>query len=288
MIFCILVTYNPDFQQLQATLSSILSQVDKIVVVNNNSTPLNLSNAKIHVIELCKNFGIAYAQNRGIEYAISNKADYVLFSDQDTIYPNDFINKSVACYQRHKDEKIAAVVPLFFNENKKQFARLNTEKTKSVSTEIGKDYYLAHAISSGTFCHTSVFSTVGLMNERLFIDYVDYEWCWRAVKQKYNIVCDTTNTIHHNMGDSYKTVFGRKIVVYSDFRNYYFFRNGTYLLFHSHLLSLKEWLSFYKFMTVKAFLFFITCGFSLKHLKLYIKSIFRGMLNTFSAENDFN
>ncbi len=277
MIFCILVTYNPDFQQLQATLSSILSQVDKIVVVNNNSTPLNLSNAKIHVIELGNNFGIAYAQNRGIEYANSNGAKYVFFSDQDTVYPNNFVEKAIECFNRHKQEKIAAVIPYFYNENKKQFSRVNISKTKGYSPKIGEDVYLAHAISSGTFCHISIFDVIGMMNERLFIDWVDYEWCWRATKNGYKIICNTSNIIHHNMGDSYKTVFNRKIVVYSDFRNYYFFRNGTYLLFHSHLLTMKEWFSFLKFMLEKSVLYFITCGISYQHIKLYVRSVYRGI-----------
>ena len=277
MIFCILVTYNPNFQQLQQTISSILPQVDKIVVVNNSLTTLDLRDTKIHIIELGKNQGIAYAQNRGIEYAHSNGANYVLFSDQDTVYPNDFVEKSLDCFNKHKQEKIAAVVPLFYNENKNQFAQVCITKTRAVNPEIGKEYSLAHTISSGTFCPISIFDTIGLMNERLFIDWVDTEWCWRATNNGYEIICDTTNIIHHSMGDNYKIVFGKKIVVYSDFRNYYFFRNGTYLLFHSKLLTLKEWCGFLKFMILKSISYFTMN----KNLKLYLKAVYNGLCNTF-------
>lgn len=293
-IFAILVTYNPDFSLLDNCISSLFPQVDSIVVVNNGKTSLytekflddanKFSKLEFHIIELGKNYGIAYAQNRGIEYALSHGADYVLFSDQDTTYSDDFIQKSLACYERHKEEKIAAIVPLFYNENKKQYAQVNITKTKAITPELGCEYYVTHAISSGTVCPTAIFSDIGIMNERLFIDWVDYEWCWRAVNKGFKIICDTNIVIHHNMGDSFKNVLGRKIVVYSDFRNFYFFRNGTWLLWHSHLFNFREWIGFKKFMFLKTILFFITCGFSIKHLKLYFSAIKQGITNKFTLE----
>lgn len=293
-IFAIIVSYNPDDKKISETVLSLINQVNTIVIVKNSMESLVFAfddinkiifSEKLHIIQLERNMGIAYAQNRGIEYALSHGADYVLFSDQDTLYPVDFIKKSLVCFERHKNEKIAAVVPYFYNENKKQFAQVSVTKTKSIDAEIGKDYYLAHAISSGSLCHVSVLETAGMMNERLFIDFVDTEWCWRATKMGFNIICDTTNIIHHSMGDSFKKILGKKIVVYSDFRNYFFLRNGIYLLFHSHLLKFYEGLGFYVFMFKKTILYFITTDFSYKHIKLYLKALRRGLLNNFTMEN---
>lgn len=286
MIYCILVSYKPDPSQLNNTVQSIINQVDKLVIVKNSNENINIFNGKIHIIQLEKNFGIAYAQNRGIEFAISENAEYVFFSDQDSIYPEDFIKKSMNCFARHTGEPVAAVVPYFYNNNKKQFTTINITKTNSIVPEHDKDYEVQHAISSGTVSPCTVFQEIGLMNERLFIDWVDYEWCWRAIEKKYKIVCDTSNIINHNMGDSFKTVFGRKIVVYSDFRSYYFFRNGTYLLFHSGLFTIKEWVGFCVFMTIKTILFYITSGFSIKHIKLIFKAKYRGIENTFTIEKE--
>ncbi|MBQ6781057.1 MAG: glycosyltransferase family 2 protein [Treponema sp.] len=298
MIFCILVTYNPDFSQIKATLDSLLSQVDEIIIVKNSNERFDfldgndctaVSSAvheKIHIIPLEKNMGIAYAQNRGIEYALAHGAEYVLFSDQDTIFPQDFVETSLACFERHTNEKVAAVVPHFYNENKKQFAQISVTKTKAVVPEIGKDYFLAHAISSGSVCPASVLKNAGMMNERLFIDWVDFEWCWRAAALGYKIICDTGNVIHHNMGDSFKSVLGRKIVVYSDFRQYFFLRNGFYLLFHSGLLRGKEKLSFGVFMLMKSVLYFVTSGFTWKHIKVFFKAVSKGITNRFSLEEE--
>ena len=84
------------------------------------------------MINLCKNYGIAYAQNRGIEKANEIGVDMVLFSDQDTVYPSTFIKNSELVFQRHKNEKIAAVVPIFYNDNKKQMSQISIKKFKTV------------------------------------------------------------------------------------------------------------------------------------------------------------
>lgn len=281
MIFCILVTFKPDLKQLKLTVDSLISQIDKIVIVKNSNEELYLVDKKIYQIQLEHNMGIAYAQNCGIEYAITNGANYIMFSDQDTVYPSNFVQESLSCLELHKNDKLAAVAPLFYNENKKQYAQINIKKTKSITADIGKEYEIAHAISSGTVSPCVVFLDIGLMNERLFIDFVDFEWCWRAIEKGYKMICDTNLIIHHNMGDSYKKIFNKKIVRYSDFRNHYFFRNGTYLLFHSHLLNRTEWIRFFAFMFVKSILFLYIEGFSFNHFKLLSQSIKEGITNKF-------
>lgn len=284
----IIVTYNPNPVILRSCIYSLYGQIDLIILVKNSCEVINLDNMdrkKTEIIQLDKNYGIAYAQNRGIEYALRHEADFILFSDQDTIYPNDFIKKISNCFECHKKEKLAAVVPLFYNENKKQYAQISIGKTHVITADLGKEYYVSHAISSGTVVTAEVIQKIGGMNERLFIDWVDYEWCWRAFKQHYKIICDTNIVIRHKMGDSFKKVLGRKIVVYSDSRNYFFLRNGIWLLFHSHLFSIREWFCFANFMILKSILFFITCGISLKHLKLFFKAVGKGIGNGFSLED---
>lgn len=276
-VFAVIIAYNPDISIFLKCVTSLLIQVDSVVIVNNGSSRIeNFQDEKIHLIELGKNMGIAYAQNRGIEFCLSKDADFVLLSDQDTIYPSDYVEKALLCYERNQKEKIAAIVPLFFNENKKEYSKLFITKTKTIEAEIGKEYQVSHAIASGTFCPLSIFSQVGMMNERMFIDWVDFEWCWKATNLGYKIICDTNIVIHHNMGDSFKKILGRKIVVYSDFRNYFFLRNGTWLLYHSHLFAINEWFVFFGFMFLKSILFFVTSGFSFSHLKLFLRALYEG------------
>lgn len=292
-IFSILVTYNPNFSQLKKCVSSLLPQVEKIIIVKNSSEKLDFSGLpgfleKIIQIQLKKNFGIAYAQNRGIEKALELGAEWILLSDQDTVFPENYVSSCLSSYNQNKEKyKIGAIVPLFFNENKQQMSQIMISKTKAICPEYGKTYCLAHAIASGMFCLSDVIKNIGMMNERLFIDFVDTEWCWRANRLGFKILCDTNIVISHSMGDSFKKVFGRKFVVYSNFRNYFFFRNIFYLLFHSGLLSLGEFFRLLHFANLKTVIFFLTKGESLKNIRLFFKAAFKGIFNRFSLEEEF-
>lgn len=288
MIIVIIVSYNPDPKKIRATISSLESQVDKIILVKNSKENLFLpTSSKIEVIQLTSNFGIAYAQNRGIDLAKKQNANFILFSDQDTIYPTDYVENCFKSYNRHsKIKKIAAVVPLFYNENKQQMSQIMITKTKAMTPVIGDVYELAHAISSGSFCPMEAILDIGTMNERMFIDYVDNEWCWRATKKGYVILCDTSIVINHSMGDSFKYFMGRKFVVYSNFRYYFFFRNSFYLLFHSNLFSFLESIKFLNYTNMKIVIFFITNGLKIDNFRLLRKAIKKGMFNTFSLEEE--
>lgn len=290
MTTAILVTYNPDFSKLNACVFSLLPQVEKIIIVKNSAETLtfeNLPQEKIIQVQLDKNYGIAYAQNCGIEKAISLGTDWILLSDQDTVFSEKYVSLCLKTYEQNSEKyNIGAVVPLFFNENKKQFSQIMLSKTKAINPKIGKTYCLAHAISSGSFYHISAFKNIGMMNERMFIDYVDNEWCWRANKLGFKIICNTNIVINHSMGDSFKKVLGRKFVVYSNSRNYFFFRNSYYLLFHSGLLTFKDFFNFLFYTKLKAVIFFLTKGFTLKNIKLYTKAKFKGMFNKFSLEEE--
>lgn len=288
MIIVVIVSYNPDPRKLLETIYSLESQVDKIILVKNSAENLSLpESSKIDVIQLTNNFGIAYAQNRGIDLAKEQNADFILFSDQDTIYPADYVDNCSRSYNSYtKSKKIAAVVPLFYNENKQQMSQIMISKTKATPPIIGEVYELAHAISSGSFCPIEAILDIGTMNERMFIDYVDNEWCWRATKKGYVILCDTNIVIKHSMGDSYKSFMGRKFVVYSNFRYYFFFRNSFYLLFHSRLFTFVELINFLNYTNMKIMIFFITNGLKKENFRLLRKAVWKGIFNNFSLEEE--
>ena len=290
-IFTIIVTYNANLDNLKKLLFSLENQVNGIVIVNNCEKELLIEKSKkVSILHLNKNYGIAYAQNIGIDYSIKKGAEYILFSDQDTVFPDDYICRCYNTYvnQSAKNNKIAAIVPLFYNENKDQLSQIMITKTKAINAEKGKIYSLAHAISSGSFVPIEAINKIGLMNERMFIDFVDNEWCWRANKHGYKVLCDSDIIINHSMGDNYKEIFGRKIVKYSNFRNYFYFRNSYYLLFHSGLLNIKEFFGFLIFTKVKAMLYFLVSGVSFKNIKIYIKAKYKGIFNKFSLEEEIN
>ena len=209
------VTYNPDIELFKKSVESVIGQVDKIVIVDNTPGKCEkLENLKtlpnIEVIYLGDNYGIAYAQNVGIKKALENNADYILLSDQDTVYPPDFVEKMLECF---KEEKVAACGPLFIDANtgrKQFFIKKGLFGFKRFYPTSGKHEVL-QLIASGTILNSRYLSYIGLMKEDLFIVWVDMEWCWRAKKRGYKIIGNADVIINHRLGDNVKNI-GFKII----------------------------------------------------------------------------
>jgi rhamnosyltransferase len=249
----VIITYNPNIHQLEETIQSIAGQVSHVIIIDNGSTKFLFKNiSNLTIINLGKNFGIAYAQNRGIELAKQYNADFVLLSDQDTIYPENFISEMLDVYKHDQyKEYIGAVTPVFYDKNKKTEGRISITKFKAIVPEKGKKYYIAHSISSGSLIPVGNLEIIGNMREELFIDYVDLEWCGRALKCGYKIVSVPSIVIEHTLGDKIKRIGSRKIALRSRSRYYYMIRNGIYIIFHTDILKKYETILFLRELFVK-------------------------------------
>lgn len=236
-ICAIIVLYKQNNELLQKVINSIEPQVDTLLIIDNNENQdFFPSLEKCIYINLNGNKGIAYAQNVGIKIALENKNDYILLSDQDTIYPFDYIKR---IFQESQGYEQDILTPVFYDEVKKEYGPIMIEKFKFIE-HADKPIYVKHAIASGTIIKSRVFNEIGLMREDLFIDYVDFEWCWRACSNGFKVLCVPNVIIHHSLGDDFRKILGRKVCVRSNFRYFYMIRNGYYLSFHCKYLTLKE------------------------------------------------
>ena len=225
----VIVLFNPSDEE--AGNVRRLSEAHHGVIVDNSPQPAfsGGQTGNMHYIALRENAGIAKAQNIGSRYLLDNtNATHIVFLDQDSTvadsYPQDIANYF---------EKIRAEVP--------QLAFLgpateNKETGKEYRSVIHKDHALSadfiprrELISSGGCTTRGALETVGLNDERLFIDYVDFEWCWRARRKGY--VCGFTPclTIRHMVGQKTIYIGGYTIIISSPVRYYYQFRNHLWL-----------------------------------------------------------
>nr|WP_186329903.1 glycosyltransferase family 2 protein [Variovorax boronicumulans] len=240
MIACVLVLYRPDLAAFKEVIDSIRGQADTIYVVDNSDgdhAAAMPSSDSIHYIALRENVGLAAAQNIGIREALQSRHDHIWLSDQDTVYPEGFSAAMVRTLQSEQTARgqIAALAPAYFDTTKDALQPFCRHTPFS-------DYFLpqpginevAHSIASGMVIPAQALRTVGLMQEDLFIDAVDLEWCWRA-KNRFGLqtLCTGDVTIRHRMGDSYVRFFGRKVGFRSPVRHYYMIRNAVHLALHS-------------------------------------------------------
>ena len=242
-IYLVIVTYKTEEDSLEKLLNSIKFQVDKVLIVDNTPNFTNglekFRDEKTEAIYLNENTGIAYAQNFGIKKAIEEGADFIMLSDDDTLYPENYVNEMLKVFTEKKEEKIAAVAPSFKNVltgKKNSFVLKSTIGFRKICPSSGY-YEIFQAIASGLILNAKYLKEIGLMNEKLFMDYVDLEWCWRAIKKGYKIIGNANVIIEHKLGDYSKTMSGKQIFLRNPLRHYYITRNNTYLALYDNNLD---------------------------------------------------
>lgn len=248
-IIAIVVTYFPDIQTITKTVESIYGQVSKVLIIDNTPNgssvfqnhKLLYGNNNLELITLNENVGIAKAQNIGIKTALENKADLILLSDQDTFYPDNYIAKMLEAYSKiANNEKVAAIVPDFAELNRggerQGFVVFDGIILKRIYPHSGC-HEITQAIASGEIIPSGMFDYIGFMDEELFIDWVDLEWCWRAKAKGYKIIGCADVVIEHRMGDGVKKVGFKSYSIRSPIRDYYIIRNATHLALRSEYIT---------------------------------------------------
>ena len=249
-VFAIIVLYNPHVPTLVRLLNSVKHQVDHIILADN-STCFNIKEQLLKAlndisdlstyINLNDNMGIATAQNKGIKLAIDKNASHILLLDQDSALPNNMVSDLMIVYTSLiKDgHKVATVGPSFLDEKTNEIANIirhHKLKVKRKLPDTTKKTEVAdYIISSGSLIPVEIFNTIGVMNEDLFIDWVDIEWCIRAKQYGYNCYVAPQIIMRHCIGDGFVNVRGRKTNLHTDFRNYFIVRNSIYLSLYSQL-----------------------------------------------------
>lgn len=221
----IIVLYYSKNQNYQELIG--YSNVDVILVDNTPERDLNIVYKNIHYIPLRKNKGIAAAQNMGINKAHELGCTYIVLFDQDSVIPPNYVNKIQSEFERLKKiyPMLVVVGPTVINKE-------SGHEYKSAKTAINHECKLVSAlISSGSFYELdTVWNEVGLMEEDLFIDYVDFEWCWRSMKKGY--VCAITQRLklQHKVGQNDHIFMGYPIIQSAPARYYYQYRNFLWLI----------------------------------------------------------
>lgn len=291
MIFSITVTFNPELDLLTDQLYALENQVDKIIIIDNNSKNINdiksvferLSlefKEKIEIIELTENYGLAKAQNIALNLVKKDNVKKVLMLDQDSIPAKDLVN--ILDYEMDtiikSGVKVSAVGPIYYDGKTKELY----PATKYVGPFIKRIKPSSHpvevtfTIASGSLILIDSLEEIGLMNEDFFIDYIDVEWCLRAKTKGFSCFIVPKAKMIHTIGDNRMNFFGRKISIHSPLRRYYLIRN-------SFIISRLNYIPFgYKFRElffnfIRFFIFIVISNEKKQVLKFSLQGFFDGI-----------
>lgn len=239
-VYAVIVTYNPEINVLNSQYESLHNQVNGIIYVDNGSKSELIRSYKeyhnVFYISNNSNRGLGYAQNQGIKKSLELGADFVLLLDQDSELAPSMVQNlkdTYFCLISNKI-KVGAVAPEVVNAF--------DESSHVVGVLIDGIYVkpiairnvpieVSYCIASGTLIYKSVFEDVGLINEYMFIDSLDLEWCMRANYKGYKIFLSPKARLLHRLGNGEKD----RISSHSPMREYYICRNGFLLLRLSHI-----------------------------------------------------
>lgn len=235
VVYIIIVTFNPDIDNLMKMIGVLEECRCNVVIVDNTglySEIEKICSRNTKIIKLNDNRGIAEAQNIGLRYALENNARVIGFFDQDSTVSVKIVEKLILALE---EKEISVVAPRSIDSITKE------EYPSQIIGRFGipKDIYSENCnphkcvdivISSGTFAKKEVFEKVGLFDESFFIDFVDIEWCLRCRKQGIKIWLIRDAVMEHHIGNNLRKIGVLTVNVHSPYRTYYKIRN-SFLLF---------------------------------------------------------
>lgn len=268
----IVILYNPKPDDLAHVLQ--LSAVCDGVVVDNSAAP-SFGEGKVGRLGyVCNgaNLGIAEAQNIGLRY-LEHEGGYthVVFLDQDSRTPHTYPQDIAREFDTVRGEcpRLAMLGPTVVNKASGEEYRsvVHTYQTQASGFSVRQDI-----ISSGSCASMDALKDIGYMDGGLFIDYVDFEWCWRAASKGY--VCGMTQNVRisHMVGHA-QLSFGRyKVILSAPVRYYYQYRNYLWLVRRSYVSA-----SWKRNMGVKLFARLFYFPFVVKGWREIEKNMWKGI-----------
>lgn len=223
-ISSVVIVYNPE-PTVVDNIEMISRKVGQVIVVDNSEIEYKefvdaISGfSNVIYIPLHQNKGVATGLNIGAEIAIKNGYQYLLTMDQDSCPTEDMI------------VNMAQVI-----SNNMPFGILSPQYELNDGVRIHQDDAVVEieaAMTSGNILNLEAYFKSGPFCDKLFIDYVDHEYCLRLRMNGYRILCVRNAVLQHSWGRlERKTLFGFTFFTsnYASFRYYYLVRNVLYVV----------------------------------------------------------
>jgi rhamnosyltransferase len=297
IVSAVVVTYEPCKQQVVQLLQALVSQVSRVVVVDNASLVSKPSEwslcsmfPKLELHLRVSNDGIAVAQNYGIAKAVAAGSSHVLLCDQDSIPEPDMVEKLLMGLSQSDGSggklPVAVISPATVDSRTGHISTFISSETRAVGAHVedGRGQALptieaGFLISSGMLIPAEVFGVVRGLRSDYFIDHVDTEWCFRARAAGYRLVGLELPLLRHSLGDEVQKVWlfrERHVSTHAPLRDYYMARN-TLAMIKGGDLSVG-WCMHFLWRIVQFFGFYVLLSNNKRqHLKMLFLGLAHGL-----------
>lgn len=227
-----MVTYHPD-TDFPARLAAIRGQVAAIVIVDNGSdTELAMlrevgSDRGVTLLLNGENLGVARALNIGIQRALELGFAFALLFDQDSQVDADLVETLLAIHDSFPAGRLGLVGSGF--RTRDGAAPGGKAEQPAAPPWIDAEY----VITSGSLLPLTAYGAIGPFREEFFIDYVDLDYCKRAVARGFQVILSRRALMTHSIGapTHHRWLWMTKSTTnHSAERRYYGARNKTVML----------------------------------------------------------
>jgi GT2 family glycosyltransferase len=243
----ITVAYNSE-RTLPRQIDALLRQtrsLQEIVIVDNASTDrtremLSARYPQVTVLSLSENTGVGGGYAAGLAYAVKERRhDWMWLLDDDSTPMAHGLRELLAgialpdiCNERMG---ILASVPTH-NASRTSYPGMlwrNRWIIPEKETVLQPAWFVDVVISSGSLVHREAVEVSGLPRADFFMDFVDFEYCFRMRRHGYKIAVVRDSQLEHTIGEprAVKILgYSKSWPVQQPWREYYSSRNYTFTI----------------------------------------------------------
>ena len=239
-VCAVIVTYEPDPGLLRKVVQSVVSQTGQVIVFDNGSQRVDVAgqlagSERTRVLASPRNIGLAAALNRACDHALAAGFKHVLLMDQDSVLAEGMVSTlGAALVDLQRSGQVAAVGPQFRDARSGSlapFVRFGFPLNHKLRGGPGQRVSCDFLITSGSLVPSAALRQIGPMDEGLFIDNIDMDWCFRAKRAGWSLhgICDAQ--MAHSIGEALlaSRVKQDGVIVHKPFRLYFIMRNRVLL-----------------------------------------------------------
>lgn len=231
----IVTTFKPDAQFFDRFAETIAA-CGRFIVVDN--TPgghrfcADAARATVTVIQDGRNKGLGKALNLGLEAARHAGFEAVVLFDQDSSPSAGFLQAMLGNLDaaRSRDTLRVCVGPQHVDD-----AVVRQAPSSGRTDRRSRLEPVSCLATSGMMFPVDQLRSDEFFSEDFFLDFVDFDWCWRLGGRGWKFYRALDVTMPHRLGLSQRHFFGLTYHVPAPYRHYFQFRDTLRLTVRSHV-----------------------------------------------------
>lgn len=241
LVFVIILNWNLKDDTVSCIESVLGSSYPfyRVVVVDNGSQDGSVSTIssrfgeRIDIIVNKTNIGFAAGINIGIQYALDKGADWVLLLNNDTVVAPDMIAQLMEIGTATREFGVGILGPAiyYYNQPNKVW-RLGDWHPKWLPFPIKipgvillikqKAFPVDYLTGCGMLIRREVFLKIGLFDHRYFMYYEDADFCLRAKRAGFSLLCVPTAKMWHKVSKSTCENIGYRLYLRTRYRTQFY------------------------------------------------------------------